>query len=194
MFQPPFGVTKLPTSKRGTTSVPSKTTNTTTHFLALDKPGPDNEFLSLMEIAPPVPSTFLNCPKAYLQKLPTGKYALQYDEEWLAITRSFSDRLLVRHISNDRASSKEEEECIKNIPMNLQWVQENITAQDLLRVPENFKRHAPGLDPNQKVNASDQPQEYPNSQTEAFCSLLGVKNWLCIDEDQSKEGEWIVFG
>jgi lariat debranching enzyme len=174
-------------------SMHSKTKSVTTHFLALDKPGPRQEFLSLMEIPPLDSVTYLNCPSSYLQRLPTtGKYALHYDEEWLAITRSFSSRVLVDSLSFHRRSSTSEEQCIKAIPKNLKWVEENVTARNLLRIPENFKRHAPVLDPEETVKASDQPEEYPNSQTEAFCKLLEIENGLAAKEE-NEDAEWIVF-
>ena len=193
MFQPPFKASKPRGDKRATTSTPSKIKNLTTQFLALDKPGPQQNFLSLLEIPAPNTSTLLNCPPCYLQKL-SGKYTLHYDEEWLSITRSFSSRVSMDSMSFNRPSSTSEEQCIKAIPKNLKWVKENITAKELLRVPENFERHAPVLDPSEKVEIGEQPEEYPNKQTEVFCRLLGMEDGSSKDEDNKEDGDgWIVF-
>src|SRR5262249_17735708 len=86
-------------------SPPPDITNTVTHFLALDKPGGSREFLELAEIKL-CSDVGDDSADPYLQKTPEGKFTLHYDEEWLSITRSFADRLMVKYVSLNKTKSE----------------------------------------------------------------------------------------
>ncbi|PSN71759.1 hypothetical protein BS50DRAFT_466231, partial [Corynespora cassiicola Philippines] len=141
-------------------------TNNVTHFLALDKPGPNSEFLELLQVdwtgKAPDAST-----SPYMEKTSSGKFALHYDEEWLSILRS-----------SDRDPSLEDlnlEEASMDADPHLSWIQTHITSKGLLKIPSNFSRHAkthiPGI-----LNPLEQPKSYPNAQTETFCTMLDLPN------------------
>lgn len=170
MFRAPF-VTK----GRVMTLPPPEITNTVTQFLALDKPGPDRDFLELLEISPAVDASDDSI-TPYTQKTPEGKFSLHYDEEWLSIIRA----------AYDKGKSKDE---------HVQWIKTSITAQNLLKIPENFARHAPIYDPDDSMQWNGQPPEYPNSQTEAFRAMLQLQDDDASDNDVGAPGgDNIVFG
>jgi lariat debranching enzyme len=180
------------TKKRASKSPPPNITNTVTHFLALDKPGQNREFLELLEITlcSDVGDDSTN---PYLQKTSEGKFTLRYDEEWLAITRAFADGLTIKAASLNITPGKSDAACAKTIPQNLRWVRKNITAKGLLEIPENFKRHAPIYDPAEEVKANEQPYEFPNSQTEQFYRMLQIPNKFSLSGDESEGENDIVF-
>ena len=76
---------------------------------------------------------------------------------------------------------------------SLRWIRTNITANGLLKVPENFEKHAPIYDHNDKVEVDEQPGEFPDSQREAFCKMLGIKNQFSVDEDAIEGEDFVVF-
>ena len=171
------------------------TTNTVTRFLALDKPGPYRDFLELVEIDP---NCYLTDTPAnpYMKKSPAGKFFLYYDEEWLSIIRSSvtstaaSDEFLAIETSKSSTSSPPSDLAGRS------WIQTNITSKGLLQIPENFEQHAPTYDPNHRIGIDKQPCEFPNSQTEAFCTMLGFQDNFSASEDVDVDegGEYVVFG
>lgn len=170
---------------------PPGITNTTTQFLALDKPSLDSEFLELLE----VDSCWdLNDPSVapYLPSTPEGKFSLHYDEEWLSILRATDGTAEASSASSlgghagpggdsleDRA-----EECRA-------YVRANITAKGLLRIPDNFQAHAPAYEGPDIAHGEEQPCEYPNSQTEALCELLGIATSRA--DEPAPDDEYVVF-
>ncbi|PGH10705.1 hypothetical protein AJ79_05296 [Helicocarpus griseus UAMH5409] len=182
-----------PVSKSNpSTSLSPGITNDTTQFLALDKPGPGRSFLELVEIK--LCSDERNeSTEQYLEKAPDNKFALSYDEEWLAITRYTADALTIQ---GSAARSKGQIWNAHTIEKNLHWVNENITAKGLLKIPDNFERHAPIYDPSDQGKYDEQPPEFPNSQTAYFCQLLGIPNKFSMgdDEGEGEEDDGIVFG
>jgi lariat debranching enzyme len=158
-------------------SKPAEVNNIVTEFLALDKVGPNREFLELMEIRLCSTSSTGHDESSYFRKTDKGKFTLQYDAEWLAITRAFADGLQIKNASSRNINpGKPEKSCVSSIPTHMSWVKENIVDKDLLKVPENFAVHAPVHDPLQETMPHQQPPEYPNSQTEQFYSLLQIPN------------------
>jgi lariat debranching enzyme len=163
-------------------SSPPDITNTVTQFLALDKPGPNLEFLELLE----VDSCFNDgdaSTKPWMQKTPEGKFTLHYDEEWLSIIRSSSDDPVTEDKFLEIALGKSDAACTNTVLQNLHWIQTNITAKGLLKIPENFEKHAPIHDPNDTAKANEQPCKFPNSQTEEFCMMLQIRNKFSVGED-----------
>ncbi|KAG8157441.1 hypothetical protein KVR01_012825 [Diaporthe batatas] len=171
---------------------PPGITNTTTHFLALDKPGPDDgEFLELLEIES---CWDVDDPAVapYLPKTPGERFSLHYDEEWLAIVRAtdgtaeMSGPSLVGHMGPADAARRDDADEARS------YVRENVTAKGLLRIPDNFKAHAPKYEGPDTAHSDEQPCEFPNSQTEAFCELLGITTTR--EDDTASGDEFVVFG
>lgn len=169
---------------------PPGITNTTTHFLALDKPGPAGEFLELLEIES---CWDVNDPSVapYLPKTPGEKFSLHYDEEWLSILRATdgaaetSGTSIAGHMGPADASCRDRKDEART------YVQENVTAMGFLRIPENFQAHAPEYKGPGTIHTEEQPCEYPNSQTDALCELLGIAR-IGADEVVSSD-EFVVF-
>ncbi len=91
------------------------------------------------------------------------------------------------------ALESSDDTCADTALQDLRWIQTNITAKGLLRIPENFERNAPFYDPDNKVEANQQPCEYPNSQTEAFCEMLQIRNIFSTEEEMTEDDGGIVF-
>jgi lariat debranching enzyme len=165
-----FGVARAPRQS-------PQTTDLTTQFLALDKPGRGNDFLRLLEIEAP---SAARVPSAahHLEQTSDGKYGLFYDEEWLSILRAFStgSRIPMKGIGGTRV------------------MEASLPADGPCRIPQNFKTHAPVYSLKESLEDSTQPAEYPNSQTEAFCKMFDIAGWPTshgLEEDSDGD---IVFG
>jgi len=129
---------------------------------------------------------------------------LEFDPEWLAITRAFNEYFSTRY---SQLPFPEENEARRAVSDALQWVVENLQSmyefsQKILKkrnpvlkrvwldndpsraLPisdvETFAPTAPpppSLSPKQKVEENEpQPPAYSNPQTEAFCRMLGITN------------------
>jgi lariat debranching enzyme len=160
--------------------VPAGIQNTTVRFLALDKCLPGRKFLQLCEIHPLGGSD-----------APTGAsrptYKLQYDAEWLAITRVFASLLTIGDREAVTPPDAGEAHYASLITTERVWVEENIVKKEMLDVPENFTITAPPHVPGQPESTPDQPEEYTNPQTETFCALVGVPNlWAASDQERAE--------
>ncbi|KAJ7966310.1 Lariat debranching enzyme [Quillaja saponaria] len=120
-----------------------------TKFLALDKCLPGRDFLQIVEI-----------------ESEAGPYELQYDEEWLAITRSFNSIFpLTTTRANFGSVNLNKEDCC-------QWVRSRL--QEKGAKPSEFVRTVPCYDPSQS-RTNDSFSGYPrNPQTEYLLQLLGL--------------------
>jgi lariat debranching enzyme len=173
-------------------SSPPDITNTITHFLALDKPGPNREYLELLEINPSC-NIGDTSTMPYMQKTPEGKFSLYYDEEWLSIIRCPDGDLVGADTCLDILPVDSDATPTNSVSQSLRWIQTNITARGLLKIPENFEKHAPIYNPDNKVKANEQPCEFPNSQTEEFCTMLQIQNRFSGCEDETDVDDYIVF-
>ncbi|KKY30054.1 putative lariat debranching enzyme [Diaporthe ampelina] len=169
---------------------PPGITNTTTHFLALDKPSPDGEFLELLEIDS---CWDLNDPLVapYLQKTPGAKFVLHYDEEWLSILRATDGAAEASSMSPGGYTGPADASLLDRADEARAYVHANVTAKGLLRIPDNFQAHAPAYKGPGTVRDDEQPCGYPNSQTEELCELLGITKSRA-DEPASSD-EFVVF-
>ena len=189
-----LGITRAASSKVAQPNTLTEVTNNLTRFLALDKIGPDREFINLMEIDLCSKTGSDSASKSYLQKTAEGKFDLQYDEEWLAITRSFTDALEIKSKEGNILSGKSKTTCKRKIPQNINWVTKNVTAKDLLQVPKNFEIEAPCYNSAEEVISNHQPREYPNSQTDQFYALLKMPNpFSTREEELGGEDSNIIF-
>ncbi|CAK40558.1 uncharacterized protein An11g00840 [Aspergillus niger] len=138
-----------------------------TSFLALDKCLPNREFLQLLEINP-----ISDLDGAKVER----PYRLQYDKEWLAITRAFANDL---HLGDPNARPSADKGDVVYRPQILEeekWVEENVVKPGKLVVPENFTQTAPVYDPAVPLTTEEMPMEYTNPQTTEFCELIGIEN------------------
>ncbi|ROT43453.1 hypothetical protein SODALDRAFT_342463 [Sodiomyces alkalinus F11] len=185
--------------------VPPGITNKQVRFLALDKCLPSRRFLQLLEIhpyqtpsssasssAPPVSEPSLNAANEETtehHRQPhqhPGRYALQYDPEWLAITRVFHPYLKIGDRTAHPPQDLGEAVYAPSIDTERAWVEEHVMRPGRLDVPANFTVTAPPhVEAQDWRNPPDQPFEYTNPQTAALCELLGLENlWDASDEER----------
>ncbi|KAH8885290.1 hypothetical protein GQ53DRAFT_696175 [Thozetella sp. PMI_491] len=167
--------------------VPDTITNTMVRFLALDKCNPGQDFLQLLEIYPPrdkVPGYAPEQSTSQEAILPT-RLKLQYDPEWLAITRVFSQFLSVGDSTAQTPPDMGWSHYLPLIEAERKWVDKNIVQSGKLDIPENFSITAPIHVVGQPESTTMQPDEHTNPQTEAFCALVGVDNlWAASEEER----------
>ncbi|KAF2637052.1 DBR1-domain-containing protein [Massarina eburnea CBS 473.64] len=143
---------------------PSEITNKATEFLALDKCLPNRHFLQLLEIAPHKPDEFVR------------PLRLQYDPEWLAITRVFANDLTVGDPHAQVPADKGDAVYRPLIEKEMEWVEENVVKAGKMTIPEDFAQTAPLYDPTAGIHVDGTPQEYSNPHTQSFCDLLQIAN------------------
>ncbi|XP_044724497.1 lariat debranching enzyme [Hirsutella rhossiliensis] len=152
--------------------VPPGITNKQVRFLALDKCLPGRHFLQLCEIQPFNPQAL----SAHPPRKTAPRFRLQYDPEWLAITRVFHQTLTIGDRNAQTPENLGEEHYLPLIEAERGWVEEQIVSKDKLDVPENFQVTAAPHVPGTPEIVHEQPEEYTSPQTAAFCELLGLEN------------------
>jgi lariat debranching enzyme len=148
---------------------PPTITNKTVRFLALDKCLPGRKFLQLLDFLPPTSS----------QPSPSStqpRYHLEYDPEWLAITRVFAPTLILGDRNAKPSPNLGENHYRPLIEAEEAWVDEHIVKAGKLTIPENFIITAPVHVTGMPESVHFGPQEYNNPQMAAFCELLGIEN------------------
>lgn len=174
--QLPASFTRPPTShhqsKPEPLPHPPTITNKITNFLALDKCLPHRKFLQLLEIDPLAPST------------PASPLHLTYDPEWLSILRVFAP-----HDPHQPSPPNLGEAAYQPLIAEQRgWVEENVVQKDKLLIPENFEPTAPVYDGRDiRSVGREQPPEYSNPQTAAFCEMLGIPNHFDASEEDHEE-------
>lgn len=163
--------------------VPDTIFNKEVRFLALDKCLPGRSFLQLCDVQPhSQPET-----KSEQDVSTSRKYSLQYDPEWLAIVRVFHDGLVIGDPSAKVPEDMGEEHYAALIDTERTWVEENIVQKNLLDVPNNFEITAPPYVAGTPEIVTTMPEEYTNPQTQAFCSMLDIKNiWDASTEERQE--------
>lgn len=132
-----------------------------TKFLALDKCLPGRKFLQVIEI----------------QSDP-GPFEIEYDEEWLTITRIFNSAFPATSKPADLGSVQVDKDDSRR------WVRSRLEASGAK--PFAFARTAPCYDPSQSNANSHAPEHYRNPQTEALLQLLELP-YLLNDSIASRE-------
>lgn len=118
-----------------------------TKFLALDKCLPGRRFLQIIEI-----------------KSDTGPYEIQYDEEWLAITRNFNNIFPLTRRSMYMSSVQLDNEETR------QWVKNKLDVRGTK--PFEFERTVPSYDPSQAYSNRARYGHCRNPQTESLLQFL----------------------
>ena len=150
--------------------------NPSTHFLALDKCLPGRHFLQLMDVPSEVDVESMRPLK------------LEYDREWLAITRAFALNEPVAlgdpYATVPRAKSQAEYKDL--IDKQTSWIDDHSGAE--LVVPLNFEPVAPAYDGgNWNLPQYSQVMEFPNPQTAQFCKMLQIPNPFEISEEAREQ-------
>jgi lariat debranching enzyme len=179
--------------KNARKSSPPDITNTVTRFLALDKPGAHRDFLELMEVESSCTIEGTSA-SSYMHRTSEGKFSLHYDEEWLSIIRSSEGGSAAEDPSLDIGQGETDSDYTGTMSPDLHWIQVNIATKGLLKIPHNFKKHAPVYHPSEEGTANEQPDAFPNSQTEEFCNMLQIQNGVSVDAELSEADDYVVFG
>ncbi|KAK9457291.1 DBR1-domain-containing protein [Dipodascopsis uninucleata] len=146
--------------------IPSEHGFRETRFLSLDKCVPRRKFLHVVKV--PV----REYSESYSESLEVN---LQYDPEWLAITKSMDSKFpFTNPIVTLPSSTSTLEELKCDIKSAREWVENEIVQKNLLDIPRNFRKTAKYS--YEVKNEDDQPEAYSNNQTEQFCRMLDIKN------------------
>ncbi|KAF8598289.1 DBR1-domain-containing protein, partial [Ceratobasidium sp. AG-I] len=135
---------------------------TSTYFLALDRCVPGVPYMHVLDITPSsaVPST--------------SSLELTYDREWLAISRALHPFLSTTRKQKPLPSPRDMATLISE---SQHWVDKHVRVRDIARV-QQFVATAPGpINTDQRPPQNlQQPPQYQNPQTEAFCKMLELEN------------------
>lgn len=155
--------------------LPEAISNPVTQFLALDKCVAHRDFLQLAEF-------HAISDQDNVQN--EGPYRLQYDKEWLAITRVFANDLQLGDPNAKPPADKGDNFYKPLIMQEEQWIEENVVKPGKLSIPENFTPTAPFYDPAVPITTTQMPPEYSNPQTAQFCELVGIENKFHLTDEE----------
>lgn len=165
--------------KPATLPRPEDIKNKTTKFLALDKCLPHRDFLQILEIEP------ISTPPS--ETIPERPFRLEYDKEWLAITRVFAQDLVVGDPDASVPADKGDAHYRPLIEQEEAWVEENIVRPGKMVIPEDFAITAPVYKPEAGEHVKGQPKEYTNPHTKTFCEMLQIPNPFDATEEERAE-------
>lgn len=166
---------KRPELSEETANAPRDIPNKVTHFLALDKCLPKRHFLHLAEFHAISDQTNVRHERPY---------RLQYDKEWLAISRVFANEL---KLGDPKAQPPPDRGDLFYGPLILQeekWIEEHVVNANKLTVPDDFVPAAPIYNPAVPSTTVEMPPEYNNPQTARFCELIGIENKFHLTDEE----------
>ncbi|KYK55687.1 lariat debranching enzyme [Drechmeria coniospora] len=177
--------------------VPPGITNKQVRFLALDKCLRGRHFLQLCDLSPFNQDELASHPP----KDTKPRYRLQYDAEWLSITRVFHKTLTIGDRHAQVPEDLGEEHYLPLVDKERAWVEENLVDKGKMNVPDNFELTAPPHMPGHPAIVDEMPDEYTNPQTAAFCELrlpifvetgaasAGVEDVEDVEDEEEEEEE-----
>lgn len=178
-----FGRTSLtafPIQKRPSQPTPPQITNKAVRFLALDKCLPGRKFLQLLDVN----SHTKSISSKNSQKT---KFKLEYDPEWLAITRVFAPSMVLGEKDAQLPPNLDDVHYQTLIEKERKWVDEQIVKAGKLKVPENFVITAPPFRVGSPQFLQEGPREYNNPQMQQFCDLISIENKFFASEAERAE-------
>ncbi|KAK9947238.1 hypothetical protein M0R45_012670 [Rubus argutus] len=138
-----------------------------TNFLALDKCLPGKKFLQVLDI-----------------ESEPGPYEIQYDEEWLEITRRFNSIFpLTIRSANFRGVHLDKQDC-------RQWIRSKLEARGAR--PFEFSQTVPSYNPSKSVSNVSLPGYTRNSQTDSLLQFLELP-YLLDNMSESSEVSRSLF-
>ncbi|TIB63684.1 hypothetical protein E3P77_03456 [Wallemia ichthyophaga] len=137
-------------------SAPQPSDEEVTYFTALDKSLPNRKFLEAETD----------------DRNASHRPFFTFDPYWLAITRAYHPFMSTQ----DSQTLPLEEEAKREIDVQLQWAKEYLSNVEVESV-QQFVKTAPG-DGDRGFTFKGQPHTYTNPQTEAFCQMLDIPNFV----------------
>ena len=166
---------------------PPGVTNKTVRFLALDKCLPGRKFLQLVEMQPKSGSNIENGTSSTSSSASHQPLKLEYDPEWLAITRVFAGDLVLGDKYARPAENLGEDAYRPMIQKEQEWVDEHIVKKGKLPIPANFAITAPIFTVGMSEIVNEGPREWSNPQMQEFCDLVGIENRFFATEEVKEE-------
>jgi len=161
-----------------------------TQWIALDKCLPKRKFLEFIDVdtsgfVPPASEAEADPSSSSQVSSSSSTPRLTYDPHWLAITRAFHSFI---SLSRAQKPFPDEPTAREMVSRELDWVKQNVPCGGLVKVEDVqvFSRTAPGPGPDADPGKGKEgngkkpspPQVYSNPQTEAFCRMLKVYNFV----------------
>lgn len=148
--------------------LPEGIINQITRFYALDKCDRQRCCIHLQEFPAFSP------PDGFQEE--SRPFQLRYDKEWLAITKALAPELQYGCGPSEKIPrNRGDVNYLPDIIEAEKWVEENVVKKNKMVIPQNFEQTAPVYDPSVPMSR-EQPPEYNNPQTAAFCELLDIEN------------------
>lgn len=177
------GVSEFQEEPLASPALPEDIINQVTRFYALDKCDRQRCCIHLQELPA------FSSPDGFQEE---GRpFQLRYDQEWLAITKALAPELQYGCDPSEKTPrNRGDVNYLPSIIEAEKWVEENVVKKNKMVIPQNFVQTAPVYDPS-VPKSHDQPPEYNNPQTAAFCELLDIENKFAstTEEREAREAQ-----
>ena len=125
--------------------------------------------------------------KSSSKKSPKSKLRLEYDPEWLSITRVFAPSLVLGENGAQIPPDLGDAHYQTLIEKERTWVDKYIVNAGKLQIPENFVITASPFRVGIPKFVQECPREYNNPQMQQFCDLVGIENKFFASETERAE-------